>query len=125
MTEQELSHERLRVERRELPREALEYRHVDPQLAQRREPIVQRLDDGRCPLRRDDRQRVGLEGEDDRLPTVGARPLDRGAQDRLMAEMYPVEVSERQHRPAERPRHARKVADYAHHRHLYPTVSGL
>src|SRR5262249_51707318 len=91
---------------------------------QQRQPVVQRLDDGRGTLRDEHGERVRLEGERDGLPFERARTLHRGAQDRLMPEVHAVEVAERQHHAAEPLRAAREVPDDAHQGPLYLTRRG-
>jgi hypothetical protein len=85
-----------------------------PTRADRREPVVERLDDERRLLRHQHCHRVRLEGEHDRLAAELTRARHGGAQDGLMAEMDAVEVTERQHHPRELVALAREVADDAH-----------
>src|SRR6185503_16359554 len=90
----------------------------------RGEPVVQRLDDERRLLRGEDRHRVRLEGEHDRLPAELAGARYGGAQDGLMTEVDAVEVAERQHHPRELVAPAREVADDAHWRRTYTVPLG-
>ncbi len=60
-------------------------------------------------MRREMAHRVRVEGRDDRRAALGLRPLDRLAHHRLVAEMEPVEIAERDHRAAQLVRH--RLAD--------------
>jgi hypothetical protein len=114
MPQHEVVDERLGIERREGQREALQNGHIDTELAQAREAVVQRLDHRRRALRGEHRDRMRLEGERHRPGAELPRPRHRRLHDRLMAEVRAVEVAEGQNAARQPLGQTREVPDDSH-----------
>ena len=114
--DEELVDESIGRPARELVREGNDEQRVDAHVAQQLVLLRQRQDLRRHAVRRDDRQRMRMKGDDRRRPPGLARARDDAADDGLMADVHPVEVADRGHASARQIGLSKWVVDEDHGR---------